>query len=163
MECRPEYIGQFSSSSYYKPVKQEKLTTDETGKASLALSFDEKNWGTYLILAKDRKSGHTTGVVSYFDWPNANRERDFSTTDAASILEFKLDKDSYVPGEDIRVTIPSSARSRAVVSVQTGSTVLLVKEFECEANQTTFTIRRLKRCSRMLICSFHCYNRMAQR
>ena len=134
-------LANFTSSSYYKPVKQEKLTTDEAGKASLALSFDEKNWGTYLILAKDRKSGHTTGVVSYFDWPNINRERDFSGTDAASMLEFKLDKDSYVPGEDIRITIPSSAGSRAVVSVQTGSTVLLVKEFKCEANQTTFTIQ----------------------
>ena len=65
-------LANFTSSSYYKPVKQEKLTTDEAGKASLALSFDEKNWGTYLILAKDRKSGHTTGVVSYFDWPNIN-------------------------------------------------------------------------------------------
>ena len=93
-------------------MRQEMLITDEMGKASLALSFDEKNWGTYLILAIDRESGHTTGVVSYFDWPNINRERDFSGTDAASMLEFKLDKDSYVPGEDIRVTIPSSAGSR---------------------------------------------------
>lgn len=134
-------LANFTSSSYYKPVKQEKLTTDATGKASLTLSFDEKNWGTYLILAKDRMSGHTTGVVSYFDWPNINRERDLSATDAASMLKFKLDKDSYVPGEDIRITVPSSEGSRAVVSVQTGSKVLSVKEFTCDANQTTFTIQ----------------------
>ena len=62
-------LANFVSDTYNKPVKTMTLRTAANGLASFPLSFSDKEWGSYFIRVKDKSSNHSTGVVSYFDWP----------------------------------------------------------------------------------------------
>ena len=133
-------LANYVSGSYNKPIKHLDIRTDGQGNASFPVQFARKEWGTYLILAKDKQGGHTTGLVSYYDWPELEGRRDRTGADNASVLTFKTDKETYRPGETIHVSIPSSEGSRAIVSVQTGTKVLSVKEYACQSNGTSLKI-----------------------
>ena len=133
-------LANYVSSSYNKPVKHMELRTDTQGNASFPLKFEREDWGTYLILVKDKQGGHTTGLTSYYDWPDMISRRDMSGADNASVLTFKTDKEIYRPGETIHVSIPSTEGSRAIVSVQTGSKILSVEEYACSEGKTAIQI-----------------------
>lgn len=129
-------LANYMSDSYNKPVQHLTLRTDARGRATFPLSFKDKEWGTYFISVKDKESKHSTGVLSYFDWPYNEGRRNADGSEAATILSFKTDKDEYMPGEKMVVTLPSSAGSRAIVSIQNGSRVLSIAEYECKDKET---------------------------
>ena len=133
-------LANYVSGSYNKPVKHLDIRTDGQGNASFPLRFAREEWGTYLILVKDKQGGHTTGLTCYYDWPELEGRRDRNGADNASILTFKTDKETYRPGETIHVSIPSSEGSRAIVSVQTGTKILSVEEYVCQDNETSLEI-----------------------
>ncbi len=133
-------LANYVSSTYYKPLVEKHFQANGEGKVYYDFSVDDSDWGVYLIVARDRNSGHTSGLLSYFDWAGAQRSRNLNSLEEASILNLKIDKESYKPGETIRLHTPSKEGSRAVVSVLTGSKVLMVKEFECEPNGTDLEI-----------------------
>ena len=99
--------------------------------------FPDKEWGTYFISVKDKESKHSTGVMSYFDWPYNEGRRNTDGSESATMLSFKTDKDSYTPGEKMVVTFPSTKGSRAIISIENGVRVLSLTEHTCEDKQTT--------------------------
>lgn len=101
------------------------------------LSFPDKEWGTYFISVKDKESKHSTGVMSYFDWPYNEGRRNTDGSESATMLSFKTDKDSYTPGEKMVVTFPSTKGSRAIICIENGVRVLSLTEHTCEDKQTT--------------------------
>jgi uncharacterized protein YfaS (alpha-2-macroglobulin family) len=133
-------LGQYISNSYNLPIRKLTVTTDAWGRANLPLSFADNEWGTYFVQVTDNVSKHTTGVLSYFDMPFEGR-RDADGAQSATMLSFKTDKDSYAPGDDITVTFPSSEGSRAIVTVENGTSVLSVTEQKCEAKETTVRLK----------------------
>jgi uncharacterized protein YfaS (alpha-2-macroglobulin family) len=132
-------LASYISDRGAKHVKTFTLTTSRSGEAKFDLEFGNNEWGTYFIQVSDVSGGHSTGVVSYFDWPYGHSRSD-EGSNGATLLSFKPDKESYKPGEKISVTIPSSKGSRAVVAVQNGSKVLSVKDFECKDKETVIKI-----------------------
>lgn len=86
---------------------------------------------------KDKESKHSTGVMSYFDWPYNEGRRNTDGSESATMLSFKIDKDSYTPGEKMVVTFPSTKGSRAIISIENGVRVLSLTEHTCEDKQTT--------------------------
>lgn len=133
-------LANYMSDSYNKPVQVLSVRTDANGRGTFRLSFNDNEWGTYFIWVKDKESKHSTGIMNYFDWPYNEGRRDRSGSDAATMLLFKTDKEQYTPGEKMVVTIPSSKGSRAIVSIENGSRILSVSEFDCEDKETTFKI-----------------------
>lgn len=130
-------LASYVSDSYNKPVKQFTVHTGDNGRTSFPLSFEEIEWGTYFIQVKDKDSKHTTGVLSYFDWPYTEGRRNADGSSSANMLSFKTDKDEYTPGEKMAVTFPSVNGSRAIVSIENGTRVLSVSEHECKDGETT--------------------------
>lgn len=133
-------LASYVSDSYNKPVKKLTVRTGENGKGSFGLSFDRDEWGTYFISVKDKGSKHSTGVLSYFDWPYNEGRRNTDGSESANMLTFKTDKDNYQPGEKLSITIPSVKGSRAVVSIQNGTKVLSVSEHTCDDQQTVIKL-----------------------
>lgn len=133
-------LANFVSESYNKPVKSFTVRTGADGKGSFKLSFNDNQWGTYFISVKDKESKHSTGVMSYYDWPYNEGRRNTDGSQSATMLSFKTDKDDYVPGEKMTVTIPSSKGSRAIVSIENGSRILSVSEHECNDGQTVIKL-----------------------
>lgn len=130
-------LANYVSDSYNKPVKTFTVRTDGAGRGTFQLSFPDKEWGTYFISVKDKESKHSTGVMSYFDWPYNEGRRNTDGSESATMLSFKTDKDSYTPGEKMVVTFPSTKGSRAIISIENGVRVLSLTEHMCEDKQTT--------------------------
>lgn len=130
-------LANYVSNSYNKPVKTFTVRTGTNGMASFNLRYADADWGTYFISVKDKESKHSTGVMSYFDWPYSEGRRDADGSSSANMLTFKTDKDTYVPGEQIVVTFPSVKGSRAIISIENGTRVLSTTEHVCNDGQTT--------------------------
>ena len=137
-------LANYISESYNKPVTTLSATADASGKASFKLKFEDNEWGTYFIRVKDNVGKHTTGIMSYFDWPYYEGRRNTDGTESAVALKFKTDKDSYSVGETMTVTFPSSKGSRAIVSLENGTKVLSIDDYDCEAGETTVKLNVTK-------------------
>ncbi|MCD7937271.1 MAG: MG2 domain-containing protein, partial [Tannerellaceae bacterium] len=133
-------LANYISESHRKPVRTSTVKTGTNGQTNLKLTFNQDEWGTYYIMVKDKLSGHTTGVMSYFDWPGWAGRRDTERGSNANILSFNTDKKNYNVGEKIRLTIPSAAGSRAVVSVENGSRVVSVTDHNGQAGETVIEL-----------------------
>lgn len=93
------------------------------GKAELPISVGKHDWGRYYLEVTDVKSGHTTGSICYFDWPDW-WNRGGNQGDGAVQLSFNSDKSSYRVGETATLTIPGSIGARALVAIESGTQVI---------------------------------------
>lgn len=135
-----EQLANYISDSYYSPRKKFDITTDANGKGSFQLNMAYEEWGTYLIRVKDENGNHSTGILSYFDWPGYGDLRNRESNSTPTTLNFKTDKENYAPGEKMSVTFPSPEGSRAVVTIETGARVLSTSEHLCKAGETTIQV-----------------------
>ncbi len=109
-------------SNYNVPVDTFNLTT-VSGQATFTFKVASEDWGRYYIRVTDVESGHTSGEVIYVDWPDWS-SRSHGGSEAAAMLLFTSDKDSYQVGETVRLSIPTSAGSCALITIENGSRVL---------------------------------------
>ncbi len=129
-------LADFIRSTYNEPYKTLELTTTN-GRGSLVMNIPDPDWGRYFIRVEDVESGHSTGKTVYFDWPDwASRSREGK--EGAAMLIFSADKEKYQVGDEVKLTIPSSAGARALVTLETGSKVLKSFWIDTEKDQTFF-------------------------
>ncbi|MDI6846161.1 MAG: MG2 domain-containing protein, partial [Candidatus Saccharicenans sp.] len=122
-EREGESLAGYMSRPYTRPVTTAKVTT-ENGRASWKFNVTADDWGRYFIRAEDVKGGHSTGFTVYMDLPDwAGRSR-AAGGEAATRLVLASDKTSYQVGEKAVVYIPEAVQGRALVSVETGTSVL---------------------------------------
>ncbi len=125
-------LSNFTQDEYNKLLKTETVKLNN-GRGNWTFGTSENEWGRYLILVKDLKSGHTTGSTFYVEdayWQTRAGEEDQT---AASMLSFKSDKEKYNVGDEVSLKIPSSKGGRMLVSIENGSKVL--KSFWQETKQ----------------------------
>ncbi|HRN57625.1 MAG TPA: alpha-2-macroglobulin family protein, partial [Agriterribacter sp.] len=95
----------------------------------------------YLVLVRDRSSGHTTGQVVYFDDPWWQTRGNSSDPSAAAMLSFTSGKEKYNIGEDITLQIPGSKGGMALISIESGSRVIQTDRIEMQEGQTVYTFK----------------------
>lgn len=134
-------LANYVSDSYNKPIKEFTVHTDENGKAKFDLSFIDEEWGTYFVRVKDRSGKHSTGVMSYFDWPYNEGRRDADGGKSPHTLAFKTDKETYAVGDELVITFPSTETSKAILTIENGTKVLAVNHYDCKAKETTVKIK----------------------
>jgi len=79
--------------------------------------------------------------VVYVDWPGwAGRAR-AGDPDAATVLTFSTDKESYDVGDEIVVTIPSSTTGRLMITMENGSKVLGQEWLEVAGAETRYSFK----------------------
>ncbi|MBL7701376.1 MAG: hypothetical protein JNM14_03955 [Ferruginibacter sp.] len=125
-------LSNFTQDEYNKLLKTETVKLNN-GRGNWTFGTSENEWGRYLILVKDLKSGHTTGSTFYIEdayWQTRAGEEDQT---AASMLSFQADKEKYNVGDEVSLKIPSSKGGRILVSIENGSKVL--KSFWQETKQ----------------------------
>lgn len=140
-------ITNFTQDEYNKLLKDDTLTISG-GKGSYNVHIDEDGWGRYLILVKDKQSGHTTGKIFYADndyWWRRNGVEGGQS--AAAMLSFTSDKQNYNTGEDVKLTIPSSDGGRALISIESGSKVVKTYWVNTTKGQTKFSFKAEKEMS----------------
>ncbi len=110
-------------STSYSQLKDSSTVSTISGRGVYKLNVAHDNWGRYLIKVTDLTSGHSCGKVIYIDWFGYSRSPG-GEKQAATMLTFTADKDKYNVGEKVKISIPSSADGRALLTLETGSKVL---------------------------------------
>jgi uncharacterized protein YfaS (alpha-2-macroglobulin family) len=129
-------LSNFTQDEYNKLLKKETVKLNN-GRGSWSFGTSENEWGRYLILVKDLKSGHTTGSTFYIEdayWQTRAAGGEDQT--AASMLSFESDKEKYNVGEEVSLKIPSSKGGRVLVSIENGTKVLRSLWMETRPGQT---------------------------
>lgn len=125
-------LSNFTQDEYNKLIKTDTVKLNN-GRGNWTFGTSEDEWGRYLILVKDKKSGHVTGSAFYIDSPYWQSREGNDDQTAASMLSFTGNKEKYNVGDEISLTIPSSKGGRVLVSLENGSKVL--KSFWQETKQ----------------------------
>lgn len=132
-------LSSYVSSSYHKPYLSSKINTDVNGKSTFSINIPDNERGRYLIRVIDPESGHATGRTAYFYknwWSNAASV----DKDAAKMLIFSADKETYNVGETAKVTFQSGSEGRALVSIENGTEVLDYKWVKTQQGETTVNV-----------------------
>ncbi len=135
-----EYLGNFTQDQYNQLLKKETITLNNgNGKWKVRVNYPD--WGRYLIRVVDLESGHSTGRTLYIDWPGwAQREQQNNPTEA-SMLSFTADNETYQAGDEVTLTIPTSAEGRGLISIENGSRVLQSAWINTDQGQTVYKFR----------------------
>ncbi len=132
-------LSSYVSSSYHKPYLSSKINTDANGKSTLNINIPDSDRGRYLIRIIDPESGHATGRTAYFYknwWSNSSS----GDKEAAKMLVFSADKETYNVGETAKITFQSGSEGRALVSIENGTEVLDYKWVKTQQGETTVNV-----------------------
>ncbi|WOD45147.1 alpha-2-macroglobulin family protein [Hwangdonia lutea] len=132
-------LSSYMSSSYHKPYLSKKINTDANGKSTLNINIPDNDRGRYLIRVIDPVSGHATGRTAYFYknwWSNSSS----GDKEAAKMLVFSADKETYNVGETAKITFQSGSEGRALVSIENGTEVLDYKWIKTQQGETTVNV-----------------------
>lgn len=132
-------LSNYVSSSYHRPILEQKASTGTSGKTSFTIKIPESERGRYLIRVYDPVSGHATGRTAYFykNWSGFSTGND---KEAAKMLVFASDKDKYNVGETATIKFPSGSEGRALVSIENGSDVIEHKWIKTSKGETEVKI-----------------------
>lgn len=109
-------------------------------KSGFRFGIPNYQWGRYLIRVKDPLTGHVSGDIVNFDSPYGGRDNS-SDNDGATMLSLSTDKKKYKTGENIQIRFPSSAGSRALISVETGNSLVQSFWVNTRAGETPCTVK----------------------
>ena len=115
-------LQKYVRGSYKRPEMSGTLTCNN-GKAELQLNVPNEKWGLYLLVITDRQAGNTFAKVMRFDWDYATIHSTGSS-DGPMQLAMSSGKDTYLVGEDIKVSFPANEQSRALVTIESNDKVI---------------------------------------
>ena len=142
-DASEDNLARYTSGNYNNLVLKKKISTSN-GKGSFSFRIDYPKWGRYLIRVTDPVSGHTTGTTVYVDWPSWAGRDQREIPGGATMLEFSADKKKYEVGETAKVSFPSGAGGRALVSIESGSRVIDAYWVETNEGETAFNFKVTK-------------------
>lgn len=132
-------LASYQSSTYRTPFSTSSVNTNAKGEASFNINIPDDESGRYLIRIYDKESGHATGRTAYF-YKNWWQQNSGKNKEAAKMLVFASDKETYNIGEEAKVTFPSGAEGRALISIENGTEVLSTKWVKTQKGETTASI-----------------------
>ena len=125
-----------------KHVGAENEITLQTGNDG-QITFDRemKDAGSYYVRVCDIESGHCSG--SYYYVRGRYNDISYEDVDKSQLnkLFLQSDKQEYLTGEMATITIPSSANSKILISVESQHEVLFQDWIIGQENQTTYDLK----------------------
>ena len=125
-------VARFNSSEHTLAIEQYTVRTDAAGEASVGVTIDD--WGRYLIRVCD-EGGHCAGEYFYAGYgaqPDGDRE-------SASVLRPRVDNAEVAIGDEVTVSLPSSAGGQLLVSLETSAGSIEQFWVAADAGETDFT------------------------
>ncbi|MFY7965098.1 MAG: alpha-2-macroglobulin family protein [Chitinophagaceae bacterium] len=130
----------FTQDEYNKLIRKENVSISN-GKGIYSLKLNAGDYGRYLILMKDTRSGHTTGSSFYVsDYAHQNYGGD-NDASSVSMLSFTADKAKYNVGDECKLTVPSPANGKMLVSIESGTKVLQTKWVSTQKGETKYSFK----------------------
>lgn len=125
-------IGSYVNRRYNRPVYEKTFSIEKMQ----SLNFKVKEYGRYYIKATNTETGQSSGRIVYFSrWGDSS---DIYGSKFANILKVQLLKNKYKVGEEATVKFPSSEGGVALVSIESGTSV--VEKFVVPTKGTTTSL-----------------------
>ncbi len=140
-----EYDSQADFRRHYKSngdtviLEQGKVSTNEEGVAYLRHTLAD--YGEILVEVKDPQGGHSAGYFFRSYWFGGSYE-----PRTADIVNLKLDRPSYYPGETALVTLNTPAQGRALITLEKEGQILYQSWEELTGTESTFAVPVDERC-----------------
>lgn len=131
-------ISNYLGRGYHEPM-QSGIVQTKNGEGEWTLRLNSPEWGRYFVRVYDPESGHSSGQAVYLDWPGWAGKGKRGDIAGASMLDFGIEKEEYKIGEEVRISIPSTAGNRLLVSLETGSEIINSFWVETEEGQTNIS------------------------
>ena len=132
-------MANYTANSWNKPVKESTIKTDAKGHGSFKFRANYNDWGTYLIMVKDKNGSHSSGLLAYFDWPNGVNRRD-GGMNAAEALSISTDKKEYSVGDQMSISFPSAEGAHALVNICRGGSIVRTIVTDCKKGTTQMSV-----------------------
>ncbi len=117
-----ENLARFVNNEITHLVSKGTVST-VNGDGTYKLRINYPNWGRFLIRITSPDGGHSTGQVTYFDWPST-RQGERPELAGATMLSFSTEKEKYKIGDEIVAKIPVSENSRMLITVESGTGII---------------------------------------
>ncbi len=139
-------VSSYNFRNSAKLLKEDYVTTNK-GQASWDIEVKYPDWGRYLVVAYDYKTGHSTGKIVYIDWPGWAGRAQKGDSEGATMLTFMSDKDKYNVGDKAKLIIPTAKEGRALISIENGTNILKSYWIETKEGETEFEFKITKEMS----------------
>ncbi|MEO0732287.1 MAG: MG2 domain-containing protein [Bacteroidota bacterium] len=124
-------VARFNGSRHTEAIETYSVTTGSDGSAAVSVSVS--NWGRYLLRACDA-GGHCTGQYFYGGY-----RADTDDRESASLLKLSADSEEVTVGEQVKMSVPSSAGGSLLVSLETGAGTIEQFWVDAKAGETTIS------------------------
>lgn len=143
-DSEDENLSSYINRDYSESMIRKNVTAVN---GTFSADLDINEYGRYFIRATD-PSGHSSGIIAYFgSWNSA------ANNDIATMLHLSTDKKVYKTGEKIKVQIPSSEGSVAIVSLENGKSISEIFRIPAKAGSTTVEVKATSdMCPNTYIC-----------
>ena len=134
-------LDAYVNGSSVNRIKEGTLTVGAED-ATFTFQVNYPKWGKYLVLARDKSSGHISGVEFIVDWPEYRGRANRRDPEALTMITLSTDKPSYTVGEKATVFLPAAEGGKALVSVENAGGVLSREWVSTSAQDTpwSFTV-----------------------
>ncbi len=119
-----EDLSAYISGSNVEEFSAGEVKSRTGGDIDVPFEASDEEWGRYLILARDKTSGHVSGRIFMADWPSYRGRGTRRDPESLTMLTFSTDKPAYSVGEKATVYIPAAPGAQALVALENGSGVL---------------------------------------
>jgi len=131
-------LAYYIDKNYNRIVKRGNVTT-RNGKGSFAFKLNYPEWGWFYIMVQSKNGGHRTGMKVYYDWPVSYARKNRFTPGSANLLSLSTDKDKYMIGETVKVSVPTPQNARLLVTVEKGNKQFRMWQMDAEGKETVIS------------------------
>lgn len=132
-------LANYVGDTYKEPYQTMEISS-VNGQGQFNLRVNRPDWGRFYVRVTDEESGHSTGQTVYIDWPSWAGASPKGNT-GATLLAFNSDKEKYNVGENVKLSIPSGADGRALVSIESGSKVIAAYWVDTKKGETNYSFK----------------------
>ena len=120
-----------------KEVFLDKHISTQGGAGSFSYDWKNAPDGLYFVRVSDEAGGHATSMLCEV-YENYGGKTNGS--EAAARLSISSNKDKYSVGETAKLSIPSAAGSKALVSLEKGGRIISSEWVDCQAGSTEIKV-----------------------
>lgn len=124
-----------------KELIQSQTIEVEGGKGQMTFEIADNYWGRMLVEVEDLNSGHRTTSLAYIDWGYGRDRSGRGGGESVSILNVQTDKEKYNVGDVAKISVPSSAGGRLVLSIEDGTHQLMDKFVQTKDGMTVYELK----------------------
>ena len=117
-------LSAYVSGSSVEVTASGNLTSSGSDDASFTFQVDYPDWGRFLVLVRDKDSGHVSGRSFIVDWPSYRGRANRGDPESLTMITLSTDKNAYEAGEKATVYIPAAPDGNALVSIENAAGVV---------------------------------------